>query len=81
MNRKQIWTGKKTVSQAAGAAPSKERPYTLRRLFARTFYRVCRDVVKSADVPGRPSIETIRIYLISAGAEHARTLEQLRLVG
>ena len=52
-----------------------------RHLFARVFYRVCRDVVKSADVPGRPSIETIRIYLISAGAEHARTLERLRLVG
>ena len=40
-------------------------------LFARTFYRVCRDVAKLADVLGHSSIETTRIYLISTGTEHA----------
>ena len=52
----------------------------LRHLFARCFYRVSRDVAKLADVLGHSSIETTRIYLISTGAEHARTLDQLRLI-
>lgn len=55
-------------------------PHNLRHLFARTFYRVCRDVAKLADVLGHSSIETTRIYLISTGDEHARVLERLRLI-
>ena len=43
--------------------------------------RVCRDVAKLADLLGHSSIETTRIYLISTGAEHARALERLGLVG
>ena len=34
-------------------------------------------VVKLADILGHSSIETTRIYLISAGAEHARQLDWL----
>ena len=59
---------------------SKVFPHNLRHLFAWTFYRACRDVVKLADVLGHASIETIRIYLISTGAEHARQLNRLRLI-
>ena len=80
MSRKQIWAEMKGVCRAAGVAPSKVFPHNLRHLFARTFYRVCRDVAKLADVLGHSSIETTRIYLISTGAEHARTLDQLRLI-
>lgn len=36
--------------------------------------------MKLADTLGHSSIETTRIYLISTGTEHIRTLEQLRLV-
>ena len=64
----------------AGVAPSKVFPHNLRHLFARTFYRVCRDVAKLADVLGHSSIETTRIYLISTGTEHAGTLARLGLV-
>ena len=46
----------------------------------RTFYKVCRDVVKLADVLGHSSIETTRIYLISTGAEHANILRKMHLV-
>ena len=80
MSRKQIWAEMKGVCRAAGVAPSKVFPHTLRHLFARCFYRVSRDVAKLADVLGHSSIETTRIYLISTGAEHARTLDQLRLI-
>ena len=79
-SRKQIWAEMQGVCRAAGVAPSKVFPHNLRHLFARCFYRVSRDVAKLADVLGHSSIETTRIYLISTGAEHARTLDQLRLI-
>lgn len=40
----------------------------------------CRDIARLADVLGHSSIETTRIYLISSGIEHAKTLEALRLI-
>ena len=80
MSRKQIWAEMKGVCRAAGVAPSKVFPHNLRHLFARCFYRESRDVAKLADVLGHSSIETTRIYLISTGAEHAWTLDQLRLI-
>ena len=81
MSRKQIWAEMKAICEKAGVAPSKVFPHNLRHLFARTFYKVCRDVAKLADVLGHSSIETTRIYLISTGAEHAKELERLGLVG
>lgn len=80
LSRKQIWAEMKALCKKAGVAPSKVFPHNLRHLFARTFYRVCRDVAKLADVLGHSSIETTRIYLISTGAEHAKTMDMLRLV-
>ena len=68
------------MCEKARVAASKVFPHNLRHLFARTFYKVCRDVARLADVLGHTSIETTRIYLISTGVEHARTLELLRLV-
>lgn len=81
MSRKQIWAEMKAICKAAGVEASKVFPHNLRHLFARTFYKVCRDVAKLADVLGHSSIETTRIYLISTGAEHAKELERLGLVG
>ena len=80
IGRKQIWAEMKAVCQTAGVAPSKVFPHNLRHLFARTFYRVCRDVARLADVLGHSSIETTRIYLISTGAEHEKTLSRLHLM-
>ena len=80
LSRRQIWAEMKRLCKAAGVAPSKVFPHNLRHLFARTFYQVCRDVVKLADVLGHSSIETTRIYLISTGAEHASILRKMRLI-
>lgn len=70
----------KALCKKAGVAASKVFPHNLRHLFARTFYRACRDVAKLADVLGHSSIETTRIYLISTGKEHTRQLERLGLI-
>ena len=80
LSRRQIWAEMKRLCKAAGVAPSKVFPHNLRHLFARTFYKVCRDVVKLADVLGHSSIETTRIYLISTGSEHANILRKMHLV-
>ena len=80
LSRRQIWAEMKGLCQKAGVAPSKVFPHNLRHLFARTFYRVCRDVAELADVLGHSSIETTRIYLISTGDEHAKVLARMRLL-
>ena len=80
LSRRQIWAEMKSLCRRAGVAPSKVFPHNLRHLFARTFYRVCRDMVKLADVLGHSSIETTRIYLISTGAEHAGVLARMHLI-
>ena len=80
ISRRQIWAEMKALCKKANVASSKVFPHNLRHLFARTFYRACRDVAKLADVLGHSSIETTRIYLISTGIEHARQLERLGLI-
>ena len=80
LSRKQIWAELKTLCKRAGVAAGKVFPHNLRHLFARTFYRVCRDIVKLADVLGHSSIETTRIYLISTGEEHAHNVARLGLM-
>ena len=80
LSRRQIWAEMKGLCQAAGVESTKVFPHNLRHLFAIAFYRVCKDIARLADVLGHSSIETTRIYLITSGAEHSRTLEQMRLI-
>ena len=80
LSRKQIWAEMKSLCEQAGVEATKVFPHNLRHLFARCFYKLCRDLVKLADVLGHSNVETTRIYLVSSGEEHARTLSRLGLV-
>jgi len=80
MSRRQIWAEMKALCKAAGVEPEKVFPHNLRHLFARTFYKSCKDIARLADVLGHSSIETTRIYLLTTGAEHTKQLERLGLV-
>ena len=80
LSRRQIWAEMKQLCAAAGVEASKVFPHNLRHLFAKTFYRMHRDIVKLADVLGHASIDTTRIYLLTTGAEHMRQLDCLGLV-
>lgn len=80
MSRRQIWAEMKAICKQAKVAPSKVFPHNLRHLFARTFYKVCRDVVQLADVLGHSSVETTRIYLASTGDEYVRRMDRLGLI-
>ena len=80
LSRRQIWREMKALCKKAGVEESKVFPHNLRHLFATTFYKACKDIVKLADLLGHSSINTTRIYLMTTGAEHARQLEKLGLV-
>ncbi len=80
LTRRQIWAEMKSLCAEAGVALSKVYPHNLRHLFARTFYRIYKDVVRLADVLGHSSVDTTRIYLVSTGAELACQIERLGLV-
>ena len=80
LSRRQIWREMKELCKKADVEYSKVFPHNLRHLFAMSFYKVCKDIVKLADVLGHSSVETTRIYLLTAGEEHSQQLEQMGLV-
>ena len=80
LDRSNIWAKMKRLCEAAGVKPSKVFPHNLRKLFARTFYGVEKDIAKLADILGHSNINTTRIYIMTTGTEHRRKLECLGLV-
>lgn len=80
LSRRQIWREMKELCKKTDVESSKVFPHNLRHLFATSFYKICKDIVKLADVLGHSSVETTRIYLLTAGEEHARQLEMMKLV-
>ena len=80
VDRSNIWKDMKALCDQAGVARKKVFPHNLRHLFARTFYKMERDLAKLADVLGHSSIETTRIYIMESGAEHERLLNRMHLL-
>lgn len=80
LDRSYIWAAMKKLCSEAKVDPRKVFPHNLRKLFARIFYGLCRDIAKLADVLGHSSINTTRIYIISTGKEHREVLERLALI-
>ena len=80
LNRSNIWAAMKKLCEAAGVKASKVFPHNLRKLFARTFYGIEKDIAKLADILGHSSINTTRIYIMTTGIEHRRKIERLGLV-
>ena len=80
MDRSNIWAAMKRLCARANVNPDKVFPHNLRKLFARTFYALEKDIAKLADVLGHSNINTTRIYIMTTGAEHRRQLERLSLL-
>ncbi len=80
LNRSNIWAQMKKLCQIANVVASKVFPHNLRKLFARTFYTLEKDIAKLADILGHSSVNTTRIYIMSTGIEHRRKIEHLGLV-
>lgn len=80
LDRSVIWRRMKGLCQAARVQASKVFPHNLRKLFARTYYGIGKDIAQLADVLGHSSINTTRIYIMTSGAEHRQNMERLGLV-
>ena len=80
VNRSNIWAQMKGLCRKAGVKESKIFPHNLRKLFARTFYGIEKDIARLADILGHSSINTTRIYIVSTGTEHRKKIECLGLV-
>lgn len=80
VSRTNIWREMKNLCARADVNPNKVFPHNLRHLFARTFYGLEKDIAKLADILGHCSIDTTRIYIITAGHEHRRHMENMHLL-
>lgn len=80
IDRSNVWREMKALCRRANVSATKVFPHNLRHLFARTFYRVEKDIAKLADILGHSSIDTTRIYIMTTGEEHRRKMENMRLI-
>lgn len=80
LDRSNICHDMKRLCRDAGVDESKVFPHNLRHLFARTFYRLEKDIVHLADILGHSSVDTTRIYTLESSRTYRRRLEKLRLL-
>lgn len=80
LDRSTIWKDMKRLAEMARVSADKVFPHNLRHLFAREFYKIKKDIVKLADVLGHSNINTTRVYMISSGNEHQKTLHAMNLI-
>ncbi|MBE6977076.1 MAG: integrase [Ruminococcaceae bacterium] len=80
LDRSSILRQMKALCRTAGVKETKVFPHNLRKLFARTFYGIEKDIAKLADILGHSSINTTRIYIMTTGTEHRHKNERLGLV-
>lgn len=80
LSRSSIWARMKELCSRAGVCGRKVFPHNLRKLFARTFYAIEKDIAKLADILGHSSIDTTRIYIMTTGTEQRRKIERLGLL-
>ncbi|MBC5579995.1 tyrosine-type recombinase/integrase [Anaerofilum sp. BX8] len=80
LDRSNIWAEMKRLCLQARVAAQKVFPHNLRHLFALTYYRLKKDIVRLADVLGHSSVETTRIYTATTGREEKRLVSRLGLL-
>lgn len=80
VHRTNVWQWMKKLCQQAHVDPKKVFPHNLRKLFAKSFYRVTKNIVKLAALLGHKSIETTRIYLLESVKACAKSLNRLGLI-
>ena len=80
LDRSNIWKSMKRLAVLARVEVEKVFPHNLRHLFARTYYKAYKDIVRLADILGHASIDTTRIYTSRTGTEQQRQIERLPLL-
>lgn len=80
VNRSNVWREMHNLCQHAGIPAEKVFPHNMRHLFARTYYRNQKDIVRLADILGHSSIETTRIYTMTSCGEYEKELDEMELI-
>ena len=80
LDRSNIWGMMKRLAVRAKVEAKKVFPHNLRHLFARTYYKKYKDIVRLADILGHASIDTTRIYTTRTSIEQQRQIEHLPLL-
>ena len=80
LGRSYIWSEMKKLAERSGVSPEKVFPHNLRKLFARKFHEIKKDVALLADVLGHSNINTTRIYILTSAEEHRRGMARMGLV-
>lgn len=70
----------KKVAKDAGVKLEKVFPHNLRHLFARTFYKLTKNLINLADILGHSNIEVTRIYTSGGIQEWKRNLNRMQLI-
>ncbi|MGX8833680.1 tyrosine-type recombinase/integrase [Amedibacillus sp. YH-ame6] len=81
LDRSNIWRKMKNLCEDAKVDREKVFPHNLRHLFALTYYRLQKDIIRLADILGHSNIETTRIYTMTTSHECEKTLDKMNLVG
>lgn len=80
IDRTNVWKIMKSLCEAAAVPKEKVFPHNLRHLFARTYYKQQRDIVRLADILGHSSVNTTRVYTMETGDIHRRQIQSLGLL-
>lgn len=80
LDRSNIWKMMKSLCENAKVKHTKVFPHNLRHLFARTYYKIEKDIGRLADILGHSNINTTRVYMMETGCTHAKKIEKMNLV-
>ena len=80
LDRSNIWVSMKKLCKEANVSEEKVYPHNLRHLFARTYYKSQKDIVRLSDILGHSNINTTRIYTKESGTVHRQQIQKLGLL-
>lgn len=80
LDRSNIWKMMKRAAEEAKVKTKKVYPHNLRHLFAQTYYKKYKDIVRLADILGHSNVDTTRIYTAKNGQEQQKQIEHLSLL-
>lgn len=80
MNRSNVSKKMKQLGKEMGVDPEKVFPHNLRHLFARSFYKIEKDIVRLMDLLGHSSINTTRIYTMDTEEQPRRQMSRMKMV-
>ncbi len=77
LDRFYIWRSMKALCKKANVSEKKVFPHNLRHLFARTYYKVHKDLLRLSELLGHVSMNTTRIYTAESSEIHRSRIEML----